>query len=167
MRFIQRDRMRCVLAVLLLLFLPLTSFAKVITDKSGKFQYEVPDSFSAVKNSTTTQFVSPDKQIEVISSFSPHPKKRLKLAQNVKGFATAQDQAGKIYVRSGGIKLGGTEGMALELTDKQHRREINFITQGETGIAILVIRVGTNSPANLDVFAQLIARSFRWLIAKK
>ncbi|MBS2036158.1 hypothetical protein JST97_14305 [bacterium] len=149
-------------ALLCMLMTTLTS-AKVLTDKSKQFQYELPDSFKEKAIGNQTSFVSPDGKIVVTSNLIPN-KQKLRLGELMNGYARLQDNAGKLYVRSGSVTLGGTEGMALEVKDKKENHTVSLATLNPKGLAVVVISFKAPIVAEPALFTQLVARSFRWLI---
>lgn len=155
--------MRKLILAASLLGLCQSASAKLMTDKSGSFQYEVPDGFVAKSQAGSTTAVSPDQKIIVSSLLAPAPAKTQSLTEIAKSYSAAQEKSGKIPQRAGSVSLGGTEGMAIETLDKKGTNEYSFITRGKKGLAIVVVEFRPPVKANPSLFSQLVARSFRWL----
>jgi hypothetical protein len=150
-------------AVAVLMLLSFTASAKVLSDQSKKFQFEVPDGFVAGSGASSGLYASADGQITVTSTLLPKLPKGKKLLDIIRQYSATQERSGKIPQRGGGLKLGGTEAMALVTKDPKGNLEYSFISEGEKGVALVVIVFKAPVKANPDLFAQLFTRSFRWV----
>jgi hypothetical protein len=137
--------------------------AKVITDKSKQFQFEVPDTFTQIKAAGTV-FASPDQKVSISSMLMPASASKRDLTSIAKDYSAAQEKRGNIPQRAGSIVLGGSPGMAIEFLDAKKNTEISFLVKSKQGIAVLVLEFRAPISANPTMFSQLVARSFRWLI---
>ncbi|MBX3168534.1 MAG: hypothetical protein KF760_14050 [Candidatus Eremiobacteraeota bacterium] len=146
--------------LLLIVSLSLAAYGKVLTDKSGAFQFEVPDSFVV---SSGADARSPDKKVKVSSSLFPPKKKGQKLEDIARAFMTNQRQMGKAVVDAGKLKLGGTDALAVQTEDSKHNQEISLLTLSDRGMAVVVLHFDMPIQASPQLFANLVARSFRWL----
>lgn len=155
--------MRRILTACALLMATSMCQAKVVTDKSNQFQYEVPDSFTAAKGAGTV-YLSPDRKIAVNSLLLPASANKKDLTLIAKEYSAAQEKTGNIPQRAGSIILGGSPGMAIEFQNAKRDTEISFITKSKQGIAILVLEFHAPITSNPSLFSQLVSRSFRWLI---
>lgn len=148
---------------LIVLGLSLSVSAKVVTDKSKGFQFEVPDSFSIGSGNASSTYSSPDGQVQVSSLLVPGSGNKRPLVDIAKDYSAAQEKAGKVPQRVGAVRLGGKDAMAIEAKDKKGTVEMSFVSKGDRGIAILILTFKTPIKANPQMFGQLVCRSFRWL----
>lgn len=142
--------------------LSLAVSAKVVTDKSKGFQFEVPDYFTLGKgNAALSSYFSPDEKVVVSSVLLP--SKNRKLIELVRDYSAAQERAGKVPQRGGSLKLGGKDAMAVVTKDAKGNSEMSFICLGDRGVAILILDFLVPIKADTTQFAQLVCRSFRWV----
>lgn len=155
--------MRSIATLLLLATLSLVANAKVIWDKSRRFQFELPNSFKEASSKQQTSYSSPDGKVIVTSNLIKNTNKK-RLGELFNDYARIQDRGGMLYVRSGSVKLGGSDGMALEVKDKKNNHFVSLASLNNDGFAVIVVQFKPPIVAEPALFSQLVCQSFRWVV---